>query len=152
MKLSLKKKAFAGALAVASFGVLSVNAMGMPGMNTLSADEIASRQTAMFQQQATLIGATVDEVKASWANGESLSDLAKAKGLTQEQLQAKMKAQHDLDMKAELQTLVTKGVITQAQADKRIAAMAIKETNKGKGFGKGGHKKSHSDMMGGFGF
>jgi hypothetical protein len=47
------------------------------------------------------------------------------------------------------QNLVTKGVITQAQADKRLATMQTKSTNKKEGK-HGGH--GMKGMMGGFGF
>lgn len=112
-------------------------------------DQIAERHTQMFQEQANLIGASVDEVKNAWANGTSFVELAKSKGITEEALKSKMQDAHKAQMKAHLQTLVDKGVITQAQADARIATMqqmAEKMKDK-KGKGKG-----HGMGMGLFGF
>lgn len=149
MKTSLKKIGAISALSLASLGVFSASAMGMGGGmmgQNLTPDEVATRQTAMFTQQASLIGATVDEVKNAWAEGKSLQTLATEKGITKEQLQAKMQAQRQGQMKTHLTTLVSKGVITQAQADKRLATMQTKSASKdGKGMhgGRGG-------MMGGF--
>lgn len=131
-KISLKKAGAFGALSMALLGVFSASAMGFHGMNTMTADEIATKQNAMFIDQASLIGATVDEVKNAWADGKSLVDLAKEKGLTEEQLQTKMKAQRDAQMKTQLATLVSKGIITQAQADKRIAFMQTQSSKTGK--------------------
>lgn len=150
MKTTFKKKALLGALGLATLGVFSASAMGFGGMganSNLSADEIATRQTAMFAQQASLIGTSVDEVKTAWAEGKNLMTLAQEKGLTKEQVQAKMKTLRNEQMKTHLATLVTKGVITQAQADKRLSTMQTKQAAKTGGMGRGGH----GGMMGGFG-
>jgi hypothetical protein len=158
MKTTLTKRALLSIATVAAAGALSASAMGMHGMmgNSVSPEEQATRQTQMFQEQATLIGASVDEVKTAWAEGKDFKTLASEKGITKDQLQIKMKASHDAHMKAQLQNLVTKGVITQAQADKRLATMAAQQTKKGsKGEGKrDGHnmKGMKGGMMGGLGF
>ncbi len=120
----------------------------MMGAN-LSPDEQATRQTQMFQSQASLIGAPVDEVKTAWAEGKDFKTLATEKGVTADQLKAKMQAARTAEMKTQLQNLVTKGVITQAQADKRLATMQTKSANK-KDSKRGGH--GMKGMMGGFGF
>ena len=74
--------------------------------------------------------------------------LAKEKGISQTDLQTKMKAARDAQMKAELQTLVTKGVITQVQADARYTYMTTKT---GKGMrGHHGGMMGDRGMMGGF--
>ncbi len=156
MKTTLTKRALLGIATIAAVGALSASAMGMPGvggmMGNLSADEIATKHTEMFQKQATLIGATVDEVKTAWAEGKDFVTLAKEKGVTEDQLQAKMKAERDAQAKTQLQNLVTKGVITQAQADKRLAIMQTKSTNKKDGKRGGNGMKGMKGMMGGFGF
>ena len=149
MKKTLTKAGALGALSVAALGIMSVSAMGFGGMggNTLSADEIATRQTSMFTQQASLLGATVDEVKNAWAQGKSMSTLATEKGLTQEQFQAKKQALHLEMMKTHLTALVSKGVITQAQADKRLAFMKTKMADQ-KNFGHGGRHDGMGKGMG----
>ena len=130
-----------------AFGAVSASAMGFGGMGVgnLSADEVATRQTSMFQQQAPLIGATLDEVKQAWADGKDFKTLASEKGVTEAQLQAKMKTVRDEQMKAHLATLVSKGVITQAQADKRLATMTSKAAS-----GKTGGRHGMHKMMSGF--
>ena len=97
---------------------------------TATPEEIASRQTQMFQQQADVIGATADEVKSAWASGTSFRQLAQEKGVTDEQLREKMKTH--------LQTLVEQGVITQAQADQRYNWLNTQTENghMGRGMGK----------------
>jgi hypothetical protein len=143
MKTSLKKVGAFGALSIAALGVMSTSAMGLGGMmgKNLSPDEIVNRQTSMFTEQASLIGATIDEVKNAWAEGKDITTLATEKGVTKEQLQARMKVAHEAKMKAQLAILVNKGVITQAQADKRFAAMQSKTAIK-----KGGKHGMHNGM------
>lgn len=151
MKKSLQKIGMVSALSLASFSVLSASAMGMPYMmNNATPDEIATRQTQMFTSQASLIGATVDEVKNAWASGKDFKTLAKEKGITEEQLRTKMETKRTDEMKTTLATLVSKGVITQAQADKRLATMSAKASNE-KGAGKRGrgHMSGFAGMMGG---
>jgi hypothetical protein len=88
----------------------------------------------MFTQQANLLGISVDEVKSAWASGKSLNDLAKEKGITQDQLRQKMQDLRQQQMKNYLQTSVDKGVITQAQADSRLSFVQSNQSGKlGKG-------------------
>lgn len=148
MKKTFKKASIAGIMSLAALGVVSASAMGFGGMTNLTADEMATRQSAMFTEQASLIGATSDEVKDAWASGKDLKTLAKEKGVTEEQLQTKMKAKRDEQMKTQIASLVSKGVITQAQADKRLAFMQTKASKSKTG---GKHGKM-GGMMGGLGF
>lgn len=126
-------------------GVASAHGLGggLGMMSNLSADEVATRQTAMFQNQAQLLGITVDEVKKGWAEGKTLQQIAADKNITPEQLKVKMKEAHLAMMKTHLQALVTKGVITQAQADQRFSVMQkMMENGKarlGKGMSRGMH-------------
>lgn len=152
MNKKYKRASLLGILGLTVVSVASVSAMGFGGMmgNTLTPEEIATRQTAIFQEQASLVGVSVDEVKAAWASGKDIKTLAQEKGITTDQLKAKMEAQRLLQMKTHLQALVTKGVITQAQADSRIAFMGKQSMTKGKR-GNGGHHGGGMGM-GGFGF
>jgi hypothetical protein len=149
MKTNFRKATIAGVLSLVAFGAVSASAMGFGGMgmSNLTPDEIATRQTSMFANQAALIGATTDEVKNAWADGKDFKTLASEKGVTEAQLQAKMKAKREAEMKSHLATLVSKGVITQAQADKRLATMTTKQAS-----GKTGKHGGRGGMMGGFGF
>ncbi len=109
------------------------------GVGNITPDEIVARHEAMFAEQAQILGISVDEVKSGWAQGKTLFDIAKEKGVSEETLQSKMKDARLLQMKSSLQTLVEKGVITQAQADQRLTFM---EQNVGKGQKQafGGHR------------
>jgi uncharacterized protein YaiL (DUF2058 family) len=93
----------------------------------------------MFAQQATLFGITVDEAKAYWAEGKTIADIAKDKGLTEDQLRTKMDAARQAEMKTRIQNLVDQGVITQAQADKRLQFLSTQSTKlpMGRGFHRG---------------
>lgn len=131
--------------------------LGFLGANVASAywmgsnatpQETATRQSEMFQETATLLGISVDAVKEGWASGKSVSELAAENSITDEQLKTKMETVRKAKLAAHLQTLVAQGVITQAQADKRLASM---ETQKGKHRGgRGGHRGMNGHEMGGF--
>ncbi len=130
-------------------GVQIASAHGMFGgfgmVSNLTPDEIASRGQTMFQNEANLLGISVDDVKSGWAQGQTIMQIAEAHGITQEQLQKKMKDQRVQNLKTQLQTLVDKGIITQAQADQRITFMQNQVQN---GKGKMGMRGWHR----GFGF
>jgi hypothetical protein len=123
-------------MAFAVVGISTASAHGMFGfgLNKATPEQIAQSQTDMFTQQANLLGISVDEVKSAWASGKSLNDLAKEKGITQDQLRQKMQDLRQQQMKSYLQTLVDKGVITQAQADSRLSFVQTNQSGKlGKG-------------------
>ncbi|MEW6610235.1 MAG: hypothetical protein AB1352_01210 [Patescibacteria group bacterium] len=126
-------------------GVQAVSAHGWFGLiNNATPQEIASRQQVRFQQEADLLGVSVDEVKNAWAQGKTMRDLARGKGITDAQLQEKLKAQREAHMKTQLQALVDQGVITQAQGDQRFSWMTQQTGNGFQGFGMHGRR--------GFGF
>lgn len=112
---------------------------GMFGMGSgaggNSAEYSANLQTR-FQNEANLLGVGVDAVKAGWAQGKTLEQIATENNISAEQLQQKFKDQRLANMKTNLQSLVSSGVITQAQADSRLSFM---QANADKGFsGKAG--------------
>ena len=118
-------------------GLASAHGFGIFGTTSLTPDQVASHQQTMFQNSAELLGISVDEVKAGWAQGKSLMQLAQDHGITKEQLQQKMKDARLAQMKTQLQTLVDKGVISQAQADQRLQSLQT-TTTKGR-MGRGFH-------------
>jgi DNA-binding phage protein len=147
MKLRYKTAAYA-MMPVLGFGILGANpasAQGMMGIITQTPEQIADRQSTFFQQEATILGVSVDEVKAAWAAGKSMKQLATEKGLTQEQIQTRLKDAATVQLKTQLQALVDQGIVTQAQADARLQFMQTKIANSksGKhgmmGFGHGWH-------------
>jgi hypothetical protein len=145
------------------YGVLPVLAVIFAGAGIASAqgfkmgwsadpEEMASRMTAMFQERASILGITIDEMKNYWADGKNIKEIAEEKGITDEQLRTKMQELRKNQMKEQLQAMVSKGVITQAQADKRLEKMS---ENQGKGFfggvgGKGGMKRGGFKGCAGF--
>lgn len=138
-------------LALITGGVASAHGMfGFGGLGNLTPDQIATNQQTMFQKHADLLGVSVDEVKNAWAEGKSMQQLATEKGISTDQLMQKMHDQRKQEMRNVLSTLVQKGVITQAQADKRAELIDQMPTSsfRGKGMMMGGKGM----MMGGKGF
>ncbi len=125
------------AFAVLGAGIASAHGWWFGGLGNISPDEIANRQQTMFQNEAQILGISVDEIKNAWAEGKSLKQLAEERGISQEQLQAKMKEVRLQQIKSQLQTLVEKGVITQGQADKRLQFMQNQPANGKHGRGRG---------------
>ena len=148
-KKTILKNALIPSIGLALLTISSASAMSFGHMNfnsTATPDEIAVQQTTMFQNHATMLGLSVDEVKTAWASGKDLKTLAKEKGISLDTVKQKMDATRLTNQKTMLSTLVTKGVITQAQADQRLAVMSTK-TAKG-GTGEGKHGGSGFGMMG----
>ena len=146
----MKNKLFAYAMIPAlGLGFLGANVASAYWMGSnATPQETATRQSEMFQETATLLGISVEAVKDAWSNGKSVSTLATENGITDEVLRTKMEAARKAKIAAHLQVLVTQGVITQAQADKRLATM---ETMKGKHKGgRGAHRGMGDHDMGGF--
>ena len=119
-----------------SAGLASAHGMFGLGAN-ITPEELTTRQQAMFAGQAALLGLTVDQIKAGWAQGQNLAEIAKANNISQADLEKKLQAKHQAQMASQLKSLVDKGVITQAQADARAKFMAAKTSKKGFGRGMG---------------
>lgn len=116
------KKTLYAALPMLGIGVV------LGGMSIASAHGFPNRPfgqkgdpTVMFQNDAALLGVSVDEVKNAWAEGKDIRTLAKEKGITEEALRAKMKATEEARMKEHLASLVSSGKMTQAEADTMLA-------------------------------
>ena len=103
---------------------------------------------SMSQVMAQALGISQQDLQNQLASGRTMSDIIQAQGLTLDQFHQKMEDQ----MKAYLQTLVSQGTITQAQADQRmqfIEQMHDNHSTTGTGFGMG--MMNHGGgMMGGF--
>ncbi|MBI5153096.1 MAG: hypothetical protein HZA36_01415 [Parcubacteria group bacterium] len=149
----MKNKLVIGSMLVLSgvvlFGVNSVSARGFDimmgrGFVVPTPDEIATRQQAMFQNEATLLGISIDEVKNAWAEGKSMQQLMKDKGITEAQVAQRKRDAELAQFKTQLQTLVTKWIITQAQADKRLVTMQAQPQSKMKS----GVEKRRGGIMG----
>lgn len=135
-------------MAIVLIGAGTASAHGWFGMGrSATPQETAQAHTTMFQQQADLLGISVDEAKNAWAQGKNLRQLAQEKGISQDQLQQKMLDLRKQQMKHHLQDLVSQGVITQSQADQRSAYIDQQTQQNGKGSGRG-----HGRGMMGMGF
>lgn len=110
-------------LALSVLGPKAASAMGFGWFDTVDTEEVASRFQNMFQNQAQLLGISLDELKTKWAEGKSLREIMDEKDISQEQVETRLKEMRFNQVKSQLQILVSKGVITQAQADSRLKAM-----------------------------
>lgn len=97
-----------------------------------------------MNEQASILGISVADMKTAWAEGKNIHDIAKEKGISDTDLRAKMQAQRQEQMKNYLQTLVSNGSITQAQADARLKFIQDRQADqkpitgrKGSGRGQG---------------
>jgi hypothetical protein len=120
---------------------------GMSHFSKFTVEEKANMHQTMFEEQAKILGISSAEVKEAWSKGVGFMELAKSKGISEETLKAKMKAQAEVKMQEHLQALVSKGVITEAQADTRLTFMKDKLTKMAEKAGKGKGKKI-GHMMG----
>jgi len=143
-----------GALALAFYFGFSYPASAFMGgggnsFNNFTLEEKATMHQTMFDEQAKILGISSTEVKDAWSKGISFMELAKSKGISEETLKTKMKATAQEKMKAMLSSLVSKGVITQAQADARLSFMQNRLEKMGDKAGKGkGKKIGHMIGMG----
>lgn len=71
---------------------------------------------AVFESEADVLGIAPKTLREDLRKGQKVSDLAKDKGMTKEQFEAKLVA----NVKPRLAALIDHKVITQAQADKVI--------------------------------
>jgi hypothetical protein len=122
-------------LGVLGVGIASAQGMGMfGGMGNLSPDEIATHQQSMFDHQAQILGISVDEVKDAWADGKTMQEIIREKGLSETDIQNRIKDMRTQEMTSHLQALVDKGVITQDQMNRRLETMQNFEQNGRRGF------------------
>ncbi len=111
------------------------------GASSATPEEIAAHHTEMFEHQSEILGLSVDEIKEAWAAGKGMKELMEEKGIDEEAVRTKMKAEMESRVKEHMQTLVEKGVITQEQARTRLETMKNNEGKMGDRFGKGGHRQ-----------
>lgn len=102
------------------------------GMGSISLDELTARHQQMFEHQAKILGISVDEVKNAWAENKNMSQLIKERGLDINKIQERARELRLEQIKTQLQNLVSKGVITQAQADKKLQSMQNQQNIEGK--------------------
>jgi hypothetical protein len=93
--------------------------------------------TKFLEDQASMLGIKVDDLKTRLDAGKTIQDIAKDLGISDDALKAKMEAQRAVrleEMKKKIQQDVQDGKLTQAQADQMLERL----TNPIKhGFGRG---------------
>ncbi len=156
MKIFQKKYLLYGmipALLIGAGGLTAASAHGTFGWRG-QADpaEAAADQTQRFEEEAALLGISVEQVKEYWAKGMTPRDIIDELGLNETDIQNRMRDIRQEHMKEQLQALVDQGVITQAQADARLEFMASHEPKSGQGNGLFGQFEGHRGMRGGMGF
>lgn len=120
-------------LAVAAIAVASTaSAHGLWQDPAAQAEAMETR----FEQEAALLGTDVGTVKEAWADGKTVPQLAEDLGLSPDDLNKKIQEMRKADREARLSAMVSAGIITQDQADRRTAFMETQ--GEGGGWGHGG--------------
>ncbi len=127
-------------LLLAAAGTASAYGGGNGGMMKIGKDSSVWAQNfeEKMKEQASILGISLADLKAGWAEGKNIHDIAKEKGVSDTDLRTRMQAQKTEQMKQYLKTLVDSGSITQAQADARLKFTQGKQTNKKPGEGRRG--------------
>jgi len=97
-----------------------------PGVDSTVASQ---RWEQHMKKQASLLGISVVDLKNYWSQGKTIQDILKDKGISQTDYQAKVQADHLNQLKQNMQSLVSNGYLTQAQADARIQFMTSQLNN-----------------------
>ncbi len=126
--IAVKTAGAAGAAALLSLGLAgglaqaaspTPNPTPTAGANHSVPDPRSDRRAifrAVFESEADVLGISPKTLRQDLRNGQKVSDLAKDKGMSKEQFEAKLIT----SARPRLETLVDHKVITQAQADKAI--------------------------------
>ena len=112
------------AAAVKTVGAAGVAALlGMGAVSASTANPSTSThpdrravRAAVIESEADVLGITPEILVKDLKAGQKVSDLARDKGITEEQFETRLVA----NLRPRLETLVDKKVITQAQADKLL--------------------------------
>ena len=104
---------------VGAAGVAALLGMGAVSASTTQTptDRHADRHAvvaAVIESEADVLGIKPETLMDDLRKGQKVSDLAKDRGITQEQFETRLVA----SLRPRLETLVDKKVITQAQADR----------------------------------
>jgi hypothetical protein len=111
--LAVKSVGAAGVAALLSIGAVSASTAG-PATNA-HPDRQAVR-AAVIESEADILGIAPQTLVKDLKAGQKVSDLARDKGITQEQFETRLSA----NLGPRLETLVDKKVIPQAQADRLL--------------------------------
>lgn len=121
--VAVKAAGAAAAAALLSVGVVSAASPSPSPTSTGSAGRHAARHavvTAVVEAEADVLGIKPEELRKDLKDGQKVSDLAKAKGMTEEQFAARLA----VNLKPRLEALVDHKQITQARADRILDRIA----------------------------
>ncbi|MEA3344442.1 MAG: hypothetical protein U9Q16_02060 [Patescibacteria group bacterium] len=110
-------------------GVASANGL-FNGFRNLSPEDIAQKQEVMFQEKADFLGVSLDEMKNAWTEGKTIKDIAEEQGISEEEMQARMRQAKEEALQSRMQAMVDNGVISQEQANERLEFMQNRLENK----------------------
>lgn len=128
----MKQKTFSAYVApsLAAFSILVSISVGSVYAQSQTPDTTAQRLQQKFEYQSKLLVLPVEEIKNAWSEGKNVMTLAKEKGITKEQIQQRMRDAQIQAKKDRINTLISKGIISQVQADKRNAFEQNKKQKK----------------------
>jgi len=121
--VAVKAAGAAAAVALLSVGVVSAASPSPTPTPTGSADRHAARHavvTAVVEAEPDVLGIKPEELRKDLKDGQKVSDLAKAKGMTEDQFAARLA----VNLKPRLEALVDHKLITQARADRILDRIA----------------------------
>lgn len=110
-------------------GIASANGL-FNGFRNLSPEDIAQKQEVMFQEKADFLGVSLDEMKNAWTKGKTIKDIAEEHGISEEEMQARMRQAKEEALQSRMQAMVDNGVISQEQANERLEFMQNRLENK----------------------
>ena len=95
---------------------------------------------AELEAAAKVLGMTADELSTALQSGQTLEELATAKGVDLADVQAAIQSAHKEEMRAQIKQAVADGTMTQAKADWLLEGLDKGYLDGGPGFGFGfGH-------------
>jgi hypothetical protein len=121
--VAVKAAGAAAAAALLSVGVVSAASPSPTPTPTGAAGTHAARHavvTAVVESEADVLGIKPEELRKDLKDGQKVSDLAKAKGMTEDQFAARLA----VNLKPRLEALVDHKQITQARADRILDRIA----------------------------
>jgi hypothetical protein len=124
----MNKKVLVFSLAVltifTAIGISSVDARGFSQNNLgFNSDQMTERRVQMIENNAELLGITVEQLENYHAEGKYMFEIAEELGLDVDNLREKIESNRQNRMKERLQDLVDDGKITQEQANERLESM-----------------------------
>lgn len=119
--VAVKAIGAAGAAALLSAGVVTAASPSPAPVPTANSHAVRHAVVkAVVDSEADVLGIKPEELRQDLKAGKKVSDLAKAKGITQEQFETRLIAA----LKPRLEALVDHKQITQAQADRILDRIA----------------------------